>query len=335
MSVYRCNNCTLVAEEVSQPAGIRMPCANCKATVTLFSTAFYITKLVERHQTLSRELETLKQQEDLNDQEVDLTTAIPSTPVQLLPDQIQNTSTLSTQIQHQPLLGWFSAQRIKVNFDYSLVDTTGFFDEAAISIGDQYEHLASSLEQLRHAYRQERAWINIDLNNKSQQQQQILKSVLRQLYSQTFFARYAFQKKKSSIGLALQPAQTIRRFYDGGWLEWWALIRMLEICLAQGVDFSCTRGARIEFQNEELRELDVVFLLNKRFPIIIECKSGEFRPEIEKYVKLRRRLKIDKSQFVICNPDLTDEQASALTAMYELTFLNLRTFSAHMKILTG
>ena len=58
-------------------------------------------------------------------------------------------------------------------------------------------------------------------------------------------------------------------------------------------------------------------------PLVIECKTGEFRHDIEKCTKIRKRLGIDKSNFIICAPRLSDEQECSLSAMYELSFVNL------------
>ena len=79
----------------------------------------------------------------------------------------------------------------------------------------------------------------------------------------------------------------------------------------------------IEFPNGERRELDIVFLVAGRAPPVVECKSGEFRPDIEKYVKTRRALGLDKERLLICNADLAADQAAGLTAMYELGFVTL------------
>ncbi len=68
-------------------------------------------------------------------------------------------------------------------------------------------------------------------------------------------------------------------------------------------------------------------------PICIECKSGEFRGDIEKYLRLKRRLGVDRSHFIICATDLSDEQAAGLNAMYELTFVNLNRLRTHLQLL--
>ena len=65
--------------------------------------------------------------------------------------------------------------------------------------------------------------------------------------------------------------------------------------------------------------------------LCIECKSGEFRRDIDKYLRLAKRLGIPKAQFIICAADLSDEQARGLSAMYDLSFANLQTLPDHLQ----
>ena len=173
----------------------------------------------------------------------------------------------------------------------------------------------------------------MDVSKNAPRDAQAICAIFRDLYSNTFFSRYSFQKQKSVLGLSLQPALAVRQFFEGGWLEWCAFMQLLSMCVERHVEFACARGMKLEFPNEDLRELDVVFLIRKRFPIIIECKSGEFRPDIDKYTKLRSRLGLDRSQVIICNPDLDDDRVKGLNAMYELTFANLAALKAHLAAL--
>ena len=87
------------------------------------------------------------------------------------------------------------------------------------------------------------------------------------------------------------------------------------------------------FPNEDLHELDVMVLPPGQSPICIECKSGEFRRDIDKYLRLRKRLGLERQRFIVCAADLSDEQAAALSAMYELTFVNLRSLKSHLQAL--
>lgn len=58
---------------------------------------------------------------------------------------------------------------------------------------------------------------------------------------------------------------------------------------------------------------------------------GEFRHDIDKYSSLRKKLKMEKDQFVICVFGLSQEQAQGMSSMYELTFVNEHTLINHMR----
>ena len=130
--------------------------------------------------------------------------------------------------------------------------------------------------------------------------------------------------------LTLQTAPVVRQFFDGGWLEWYAFIEQIRQTRQRGQAFSCARGVKVVFPNEDLHELDVVCLPEGQPPVCIECKSGEFRRDIDKYLRLRKRLGLDRSRFIICAADLTQEQATGLSAMSELTFVHLQTLAPHL-----
>jgi hypothetical protein len=329
MPVYRCAACGFVGEESAATAGTRVQCAKCAANCALFSTPFYVERLVERYLAARRELEALKvaitnPAEEASPEDASVVQASPQL------DDLHNSNQLATEAQHKPLGDWFRARQITATHDLNGVDTTGFFDEAAREIGDHYEALAGLMEQIRFAYRKEFTWLNADLSQYDPLVRQNVLAFCRELYSHTLFSRYSFKQQTKVLGLGIQPAKAVRAFFTGGWLEWYALTTLLSLCMKQGREFSCARGTVISLQNAETRELDVAALVAGKTLLVIECKTGEFRSEIEKYVQLRKRLGIDRSQFIVCNPDLTDEQAVGLGAMYGLTFVNLVKLRGHL-----
>ncbi len=109
---------------------------------------------------------------------------------------------------------------------------------------------------------------------------------------------------------------------------------MLEEAKQKGKDyaFSCARNIKIEFDNEDKHELDVVFLPMGKEPIVVECKSGEFRRDIEKYVRLKKRLNLPDDRFVILAADLEESQAVALGSMYGLTFVTPKSMMKHLRM---
>ena len=238
---------------------------------------------------------------------------------------------LSSAEQHAPLKNWFASNQIEAQFDHANVDISGFFDDAAKKLGDEYERFGELIDRVRYAYRKNHSWVNLELGKLAQKDAQAVNNLCRQLYEHTFFARYHYQKPEKIVRLTLQTAPAVRQFFDGGWLEWYALMSLLDHTRSRSSSFSCARGVKIVFPNEDLHELDVVCLPQGQQPICIECKSGEFRRDIDKYLKLRKRLNIDRSRFLICSVDLTQEQAEGLSAMYELSFVNIQMLKEHLQ----
>jgi len=113
-------------------------------------------------------------------------------------------------------------------------------------------------------------------------------------------------------------------------MEWFALMKLLLLFQETKVAPFCTRSLTVTFENGKSNELDLFVLSSGGVPICIECKSGEFRHDIDKYLDLRKQLGISKSQFILCVFGLSDEQAIGMTSMYEITFVNQLTLIDHV-----
>lgn len=323
MPIYRCNKCEFVSEESTLTAGSKITCARCGTLSTVYETVFFIESLVKRYFDAVREINTFKKNAP-SPEAAGTNDEVPATSAHKLANvDILNTTLFATSEQHAPLKAWFSARQIEAIFDPALVDTSGFFDDAARQIGENYTLFANLLDRVCFAYRKSQNGINLELSGLSQKDGQAVNNLCRQLYEHTFFARYHYQKPEKIIRLTLQTAPAVRQFFDGGWLEWYVLIEIVSALKKRGRSFSCARGVKVVFPNEDLHELDVVVLLDDQSLICIECKSGEFRRDIDKYLRLRKRLGLARSRFIICAADITDDQAKGLSAMYELTFVNL------------
>ncbi|VUZ24262.1 Uncharacterised protein [uncultured Comamonas sp.] len=203
--------------------------------------------------------------------------------------------------------------------------------QAAAELGDNYPLFADLLDRVRYAYRKSYTNVNLELGKLSQKDGQTITKFCRNLYEHTFFARYHYQKPEKIARLTLQSAPAVRQFFEGGWLEWYALMQVLALNGQNAGNVSYARNVKVVFPNEDLHELDVVCLPAGQPPICIECKSGEFRRDIDKYLRLSKRLGLSKSRFIICSTDLTDEQAHGLSAMYDLSFVNLQTLKNHLQ----
>jgi hypothetical protein len=331
MPVYRCNKCRFVSETPEIPSSGKIECGRCQNPSTVYQTTFFVEKLTERYFAALREIEGLK----AADKPAETSAApAPAPPPPLLDKlDLHNTAQLATPEQHLALKQWFEARQIAPQFDYSTVDTTGFFDDAARALGDNHVFFAELLDRVRYAYRNRHGVLNLELASLSQKDAQTLNNLCRQFHSHTLFARYQYQKPEKIVRLTLQTASTVRQFFEGGWLEWFAFVELLEQVKAKKRTLSCACGVKVIFPNEDLHEIDVMALIDDQVPIYIECKTGEFRRDIDKFLKLKKRLGLTRHQFIVCASDLSDEQAAGLSAMYELTFANLNTLTAKLQAL--
>jgi len=186
-------------------------------------------------------------------------------------------------------------------------------------------------EQIKYIQQKGYTNVKLALSRKNQKQIKAMTKFCQELYEYSFVAKYFYQKKEKIIRLTLQTAPAIKKFFLGEWMEWFVLIKTLEFFREKQLPCACLRNLAVTFPNEDSHELDVFFLINNRIPVCIECKSGEFRQQIDKYSKLRKRLKIDKTQFLLCVIGLSLEQTQGLTSMYDVTFVNEKNFLQYVE----
>lgn len=323
MAISRCNKCGTIAEHERSFVGSNLDCAQCGTATLVYDTLFFVNKLSQMFFSQRKELNELRNAAPAPQSETKTTHSNNSF-------NIHNSDSLSTEAQHEPIIKWFSSKNISATVNVKSVDTTGFFDEAAVAIGKDYALLGAIFEQIRYAQQKDYNSITVQLDKKSKEQAKLLKAFIQQLYEHSLFSRIIHHKNDGSLRVILQNAPSVRQFFAGGWLEWFALMVCLRLCKAREVKFSCARNMTLSFLTDEKRELDVFLLINDTQPIYIECKSGDFRQDLEKYVLLSKRLGISQKYFIICVADLETEQCKGLGAMYGLTFVNTQTLEQHL-----
>ncbi|MFN3984714.1 MAG: hypothetical protein ACK4KV_04455 [Rhodocyclaceae bacterium] len=329
MAIYRCNKCGRLEELAATEVGAARACPACGHTNTVYDTVFFTRKLLERYFVLQTAMKRL--QAETEEREAEPGSDVAAVDLQRI--DLHNTDQIATDLQHGPIHDWFRAKQIQVRADLKAVDTTGFFDEVAVEIGQNYELHKSLIDQIRYAQTRNHTGLNVALAKRSQREQQQITAFCRMLYDYSFVSKYFYQKNEKVIRMGLQASARVRDFFAGEWLEWFALMQVLQTAQKSGGRSSCARSLKVVFQNEDVHELDVFALLGGTVSLCIECKTGEFRPFIDKYDSLRRRLGLNRKQFVVCVAGLADEQASGLGAMYDLTFVNEAGLARHIETL--
>lgn len=327
MAVSRCNKCGVVTEHPIELAGTVGLCSGCGASNMIHDTVFFLTQIMNRFAALQGELNLLGNPVSADP------SAAPQAAGQAEDIDIHNTDALTSELQHSAISKWFREMGISVSINKDEVDTTGFFDEAAVEIGNQFEVLGEVVERIRGAQQKGYESALIYLDRKSEAGAKSIKAFCKQLYEYSLVARYINNKEEKNIRLVLQAAPMVRRFFAGDWLEWFALVEGLKLFNKRNVSYSCARNLMLALPNADKYELDVFFMLNGADPIYIECKSGEYRTELDKYVVLRKKLGISSKRFIICAADLEPEQAKGLSAMYGLTFVGMNELVPYLETL--
>lgn len=318
MAILRCNKCAQLQEQPDTSAGQTIPCPRCASPVTVYPTLFFVEKLLGRYFEAQKELAALRP-------------APASATASAEPDiDLGNTDLLASETQHGPIYDWFRKKHIRLHANTRAVDTSGFFDEIAETIGADLPLLGEVLQRICGAQRKNIASSVIHLDRKSPEDAQAISAFCQQLYDFSFVAKCFHNRAENNVRLILQTAPAIRNFFSGEWLEWHALMTSLRYAKEQGKRFSCARGLEIVLQNGDTYELDVFVLIDGEIPVCIECKSGEFREKIERYQTLKKRLGMEGKQFVMCVAGLSDENAKAFSAMYDLAFVSERTLADHL-----
>lgn len=331
MAIFRCNKCGTLAEHPDTLSGQSVRCPKCEQSGAIYPTLFFIEKLLEKYFAAQRELIALRAQASPQaNAPVAPSAANPPGAGGLAGIDLGNTDLLATELQHGPIYDWFSKKQIKAQANLRGVDTSGFFDEVAEAIGGNLALFRDVVERIRWSQQKEHSSTTLHLDKKTPEEARALVAFCQQLYDYSFVAKCFHNKPENNLRLVLQTAPGIRSFFNGEWLEWHALMRCLHYAKARGQRFSCARGLMLTLSNGDTCELDVFMLIDGQTPICIECKSGEFRQNIDRYLALKKRLGLEGRQFVMCIAGLEEDKARAYTAMYDLSFVNEQGLADHL-----
>lgn len=183
----------------------------------------------------------------------------------------------TSSLQHdntQPILDWFGQKQITVQADHHSVDTTGFFDEIATSIGKNLSVLNEVLERIRWAQQKDYSSTTIHLDKKSADDARAITSFCQQLYDFSLQFTFTTVKRTSFVWSYRRLLPSVASSMATGWT-----VMPLDDRPTAGQtgsrSFSCARNLNIQLRNQESYELDVFMLIDGKRPVCIECKSGE------------------------------------------------------------
>ena len=170
MAIFRCNQCGYLREVANQHIGKKVKCPVCQKVMPIHDTLLFIKKVLKKYLSMQTEF-------------IHLQKSLPSTITEISDEanknddsmDIFNTTAMTEKQQYQPILDWFKSKNIQLNIDKEAVDTTGFFDEVAVKLGDNYDLLKVVTDKIK--YIQNKGYTNMTLNlsDYSQEEADILK----------------------------------------------------------------------------------------------------------------------------------------------------------------
>ena len=327
MAVFLCVKCGHVREVPSEYIGRSVDCPRCKQAGAVHDTVKLFERLIGEYRARRAELRELRAK--LAPGEAAGSPAGERSP---LPEiDIHDTQALVDPRQFEPIVAWFRKRGVRLDANQRAMDTTGFFDEVAVRLGDGYEILKLVSNQIRYAQRRGFSAARITLSKSGEDEIAALTNFCRALHQYSFVAKYFYRKDDRVAWLTLQSAPEIVKFFNGEWLEWYVFMKLLAFFRERRIPAACLRNPVVTFPNEDVHELDVFFLVDNRIPLCIECKTGEFRQDIEKYTRLVKRLGLEKGQFLVCATGLDEKQIQGFNSMYGVTFANEANFLEHVQ----
>ncbi|MDD9982328.1 MAG: DUF1887 family CARF protein [Gammaproteobacteria bacterium] len=327
MAVFLCGKCGHVREVPNEHIGRSVGCPRCKQAGAVHDTVKLLERLIGGYRAQRTELRELRTK--LAPQEA---APRPAVDRSSLPDiDIHDTDALADPRQFEPIVAWFQKRRIQIDANHRTMDTTGFFDEVAVQLGDGYETLQRVSNQIRYAHRRGFSAAKITLSKSGEDEIAALTNFCQELHQYSFVAKYFYKRDERIAWLTLQTAPEIVKFFDGEWLEWYVFMKLLTFFRERRIPVACLRNPVVTLPNDDVHELDVFFLVDNRIPLCIECKTGEFRQDIDKFTRLAKRLNLEKGQFLVCATGLEEKQIQGFNSMYGMTFANETNFLEHVQ----
>lgn len=332
MAIFRCNRCGYLRQVTDEYINKSAKCPQCQTPSPIHDTITFIEKILDRYFALKKELSQVQQQAVSSEQlEFQIVDNPDESSFALNEIDIHNTTELTSNQQLKPIITWFETHKITISVDPKDLDTTGFFDEMALELGNNYEVLREVSDKIKRTQNKGYTNVNFQLATKSQKEIQEIVHFCNQLYKYSFVAKCYYQKKEKILKLTLQTATPIVHFFNGVWFEWFVFVQTFTLLQEKQLNFSGVRSLNVTFPNEDSYELDNFFIVDNTIPLCIECKAGEFRQDLDKYSRLRKRMNIPSSHYLLCVAGLTDEQANGLTSMYEVTVVNENTIKTYVE----
>ncbi|MEM1241417.1 MAG: hypothetical protein AAGI45_16385 [Cyanobacteria bacterium P01_H01_bin.26] len=234
----------------------------------------------------------------------------------------------------QQVIEWFKGKNIEVeNYYEPDPKIDGLLDELSLYLGDNYAILKRFHRKLRSSVGKR---TRFELRDYDARAKRIHNQYLKKLKSCDYLLNGRLIKNKESSDFIIADSYNrsdIQGFFDGGWFERFIYDKVVELFDSEGVDYQYLRNPKIAYENGDLSELDLFFLVNGK-PLLIECKAGQqYHAGIEKFNNHGQRLNLNSDNAIFVVLDIDDAEAHIRTHHWDITVADQNNFLDRIKSL--
>jgi hypothetical protein len=228
------------------------------------------------------------------------------------------------------IIDCFKARNINVESYQEPQAVDSIFDQIAIFLGQRYSTLKPLYKKIR-INMPEGSRFSFRLADKSATEINDCINFCKLLNEKSFLSFYRHLPSEKLMIITPQTNPLMINFINGDWFERFVYYQTCTLLSEHNLEYIDLRQIVGTFSNGADFELDLFFLVDNQ-PIWIECKSGQdYNAYLTKYSKkYRKLLGIPKERAFLVIADLTDEQTTDYTNLWDITVVNINNFTQQL-----
>ena len=235
--------------------------------------------------------------------------------------QSENSTTFSSGDEAQVYL---SNKGIKIT---GVNNSTGELKTEAISLymGSKYDLVKDFISSIKSNQPFGRSF-HMNLSKYSQLEISSICQLADILHKSAFLESYRYRNSPCfDLGAKTTSNPAIMNYFAGAWLEEYVsltLKKIIESDFADTITISMLHNPQIQFSNIDNFELDLFSVINGKYPLWIESKSGDYQRHLIKYSSLLEILGVPRGNFILVLSNMSEAAAQNLGNVHNLNIAN-------------
>ncbi len=210
------------------------------------------------------------------------------------------------------IVDWFEKRGLTVEVNEETA-ADRVFDRMAEYLGDHYADLQRLAGGIRWTILEGKNTA-FSLSKMSESEREHVLTFAQMLNDRAFLTYFNHNDSSGRLSLQAKVDQRLLQFINGHWLERYVLVKGEKCFRGASPDFASARNIQVRgVQSAGSFEMDVVFLVDGE-PIWVECKSRDFRRDIDKYAERAGALGISLDRTMVVVQSFENAQAEEAAA---------------------